>query len=112
MYQAEGNLEQAAKLLSEITVQTPFEFVFVIKITQLRLERNYAEAVRLLQARQAQFHFASEIEKGINQVLLALLQHLAATLLAQKLPLNRPATRSSRSTKINKTTLCSRQIYP
>jgi tetratricopeptide (TPR) repeat protein len=25
MYQAEGNLEQAAKLLSEITVQTPFE---------------------------------------------------------------------------------------
>ena len=77
MYQAEGNLEQAAKLLSEITVQTPFEFVFIIKITQLRLERNYAEAVRLLQARQAQFHFASEIEKGINQVLLASLQHLA-----------------------------------
>jgi tetratricopeptide (TPR) repeat protein len=42
----------------------------------LRLERNYAEAVRLLQTRQTQFHFASEIEKGINQVLLALLQHL------------------------------------
>ena len=77
MYQAEGNLEQAAKLLSEITVQTPYEFVFLIKITQLRLERNYAEAVRLLQARQAQFHFASEIEKGINQVLLALSQRLA-----------------------------------
>jgi TolB-like protein/Tfp pilus assembly protein PilF len=77
VYQAEGNLEQAAKLLSEITVQTPIEFAFVIKITQLRLERNYAEAVRLLQARQAQFHFASEIEKGIHQVLLALLHHLA-----------------------------------
>jgi TolB-like protein/cytochrome c-type biogenesis protein CcmH/NrfG len=77
VYQAEGNLEQAAKLLSEINVQTPFELVFEIKITQLRLERNYAEAVRLLQARQAQFHFASEIEKGINQVLLAFLQHLA-----------------------------------
>src|SRR5262249_41083823 len=77
MYQAEGNLEQAAELLSEVTVQTPFEFVFVIKMTQLRLERNYPEAVRLLQARQAQFHFASEIEKGINQVLLAWLQYLA-----------------------------------
>src|SRR5262249_11796863 len=77
MYQAEGNLEQAGKLLSEITVQTPYEFVFVIKITQLRLERNYAEAVRLLQARQAQFHVASEIEKGINQALLASLQRLA-----------------------------------
>jgi serine/threonine-protein kinase len=77
VYQAEGNLEQAAKLLSEINVQTPFDFGFAIKITQLRLERNYTEAVRLLQARQTQFHFASEIEKGINQVLLALLQHLA-----------------------------------
>jgi len=77
MYQADGNLERAAELLSEVTVQTPHEFVFVIKITQLRLERNYAEAVRLLQARQAQFHFASEIEKGINQVLLAWSQYLA-----------------------------------
>jgi tetratricopeptide (TPR) repeat protein len=77
MYQAEGNLEQAAKSLLGINVQTPFDFGFAIKITQLRLERNYAEAVRLLQTRQTQFHFASEIEKGINQVLLALMQHLA-----------------------------------
>src|SRR5262249_50165903 len=77
MYQAEGNLEQAAELLSEVNLQTPFEFVFVVKITQLRLERNYAEAVRLVKARQAQFHFASEIEKGINQVFLAWLQYLA-----------------------------------
>src|SRR5438067_12354991 len=77
MYQAQGNLEQAAKLLSEITVQTPYEFIFLIKVTQLRLERNYTEAVRLLQARQTQFHFVSETEKGINQVWLALLQHLA-----------------------------------
>ena len=41
------------------------------KITQLRLERNYDEAVRLLEARQAQFHFGSEIEKTMNQLLLA-----------------------------------------
>jgi TolB-like protein len=77
IYQAEGNLEQAARFLSEITVQTPSEFDFIVKITQLRLERNYVEAVRLLQARQAQFHFASEIEKAINQELLAFMQHLA-----------------------------------
>jgi TolB-like protein/Tfp pilus assembly protein PilF len=77
IYQAEGNLEQAARFLSEITVQTPSEFDFIVKITQLRLERNYAEAVRLLQARQAQFHFASEIEKAINQELLAFMQYLA-----------------------------------
>ena len=31
----------------------------------------YGEAVRLLQARQAQFHFGSEIEKGLHQLLLA-----------------------------------------
>ena len=35
---------------------------------------------------------------------------MLATLPAQKLPLNRRAIRSSRSTKINKTTLCWRQI--
>ena len=46
-------------------------------MTQLRLERNYAEAIRLLQARLAQFHSASEIDKAINQVLLAVTQRLA-----------------------------------
>ena len=72
IYQAEGNLEQAAKFLSEINAQTPSGNAFVTKITQLRLERNLGEAVRLLQARLAQFHFASEIDKGIDQVTLAL----------------------------------------
>src|SRR5215471_18178610 len=75
--QAEGNLEQAARFVSEITVQTPAQFDFMVKINQLRLERNYSEAVRLLQARQAQFHFASEIEKAINQELLAWYELLA-----------------------------------
>ena len=76
-YQAQGNLEEAAKLLSEVNAQTPSTTAFTIKIIQLRLERNLGEAVRLLQARQAQFHFASEIDKGINQVLLAFVQRLA-----------------------------------
>jgi predicted Zn-dependent protease len=43
----------------------------------LRLERNLGEAIRLLQARQAQFHFASEVERSINQVTLAIVQRLA-----------------------------------
>ena len=77
IYQAEGNLEQATRFLSEITVQTRSEVDFIVKITQLKLERNYAEAVRLLQARQAQFHFVSEIEKTLNQEVLAFMQHLA-----------------------------------
>jgi predicted Zn-dependent protease len=46
-------------------------------VNQLTLERNYDEAIRLLQARQTQFHFASEIDKGLNEVLLTLTQHLA-----------------------------------
>jgi predicted Zn-dependent protease len=37
----------------------------------LRLERNHGEAIRLLQARQTQFHFTSEIDKGTDQLLLA-----------------------------------------
>ena len=64
IYQAQGNLQEAARLLSEINEQTPSEDTFAIKITQLRLERNYGEAVRLLQARLAQFHFDSEYRQG------------------------------------------------
>jgi TolB-like protein len=77
IYQARGNLPEAAKILSAIDAQTAPENAFVIKMTQLRLERNYAEAVRLLQARQAQFYSAPEIDKGINQVILAFAQRLA-----------------------------------
>ena len=67
IYQAQGNLQEAARLLSEVNAQTPSEVAFVTKITQLRLERNYGEAIRLLQARLAQFHFASEIDKALYQ---------------------------------------------
>jgi tetratricopeptide (TPR) repeat protein len=76
IYQAQGNLEEAAKLLSEVNAQTPNEDTFRIKMTQLRLERNHGEAVRLLQARQTQFHFASEFDKGTNQLSLAWTQRL------------------------------------
>ena len=76
-YQAQGNLQKAAKMLVEVNAQTPSATAFVTKITQLRLERNLGEAIRLLQARQAQFHFASEVERSINQVTLAIVQRLA-----------------------------------
>src|SRR5438552_3680339 len=74
-YQPEGNLQEAAKLLSEVNAQTP-SFTAFIKITELRLERNLGEAIRLLQARLAQFRYASEIEKINNQLWLALTQRL------------------------------------
>jgi len=77
VYQAEGNLREAARLLSGINEQTPNEDSFDIKITQLRLERNYGEAIRLLQARLAQFHFESQFLKSGTQVDLAWVQHIA-----------------------------------
>jgi TolB-like protein len=75
--QAQGDLEQAGKFLSAVTEETPFENAFFVKVTQSRLERNYAEAIRLLQTRLAQFTFTSDIYRGATQVYLAITQRLA-----------------------------------
>jgi serine/threonine protein kinase/predicted Zn-dependent protease len=77
IYQAKGTLQEAAHFLSGINEQTPNEQTFTVKINQLRLEHNYGEAVRLLQTRLAEFHFASPYDKGYEQVALALTQRLA-----------------------------------
>src|SRR6516165_1092643 len=77
IYQAQGNLQEAARFLSEINWQTPSEDTLAIKIGQLRLERNYSEAIRLLRLRQAQFHYDSERVKGREQVVLAFTQRFA-----------------------------------
>jgi tetratricopeptide (TPR) repeat protein len=84
-YQAQGNLVEAAKVLSEINAHTRSTTSFLIKIHQLRLERNFGEAIRLLQSRLAQFNFGSEIEKGINQVSLAIAQRLGGDFSGAKL---------------------------
>ena len=77
IYQAQGNLQEAARLLSGINEQTPSVTNFIINIRQLQLERNYAEGVRLLQARLAQFPFDSDYDKAAHQVELAFMQRLA-----------------------------------
>jgi len=77
VYQAQGNLQEAAKWLSGIDGQAPDEAAFQVKITQLRLERNFGEAVRLLRGRLDHFHFDSEYDKAIDQVNLAFIQRLA-----------------------------------
>jgi TolB-like protein/Tfp pilus assembly protein PilF len=84
IYQAEGDLQEAAKLLTEVNVQIPSATAFGAKITQLILERNYGEAIRLLQARQTQFQFTSEIHKGRNQLLLSWTLRLAGDTAAAK----------------------------
>jgi TolB-like protein len=77
IYQAQGNLPEAAKLLAGINEQIANGFTVETKIDQLRLERNYGEAIRLLRGRLAQFHYASEEMKASNQVGLAIIQRLA-----------------------------------
>jgi tetratricopeptide (TPR) repeat protein len=77
IYQAQGNLEQAARCLSQITAQTPG--VLESKISQSALERNYGEAIRLVQARLARLQtegemiaaggFESETVKGTHAML-------------------------------------------
>ena len=77
VYRAQGNLPEAARLLSGINEQTPNDDAFNSKINHLMVERNYGEAIRLLQARLAQFHYDSEFERSANQVWLAVIQRLA-----------------------------------
>jgi tetratricopeptide (TPR) repeat protein len=84
IYQAQGNLQEAARFLLEINEQTPSSNTFVVKIAQLQLERNYGEAVRLLRARLAQFHFDSEFEKNRAQYWLAETQLLAGDTVGAK----------------------------
>ena len=77
IYQAQGNLQEAARFLSGINEQTHSFATFGIKIIQLKLERNYGEAIRLMQARLAQFHFTSQFEKAGHQLDLAFIQRLS-----------------------------------
>jgi tetratricopeptide (TPR) repeat protein len=77
IYQAEGNLQEAAKLLVQVNAQTNSDVAVRIKLTQLRLERNQLDAIQLVEARQARLYLASGIEKGSRQVGLALAQRVA-----------------------------------
>ena len=82
IYQAQGNLEEAGRLLSEINEQMPSGDALS---EHLRLERNYGGAIRSLKARLAQFHYASEITKIWDQLMLALTQCLSGDAAGAKL---------------------------
>ena len=77
IYQAEGNLQETAKSLAQVNAETNSDVTVRIKLTQLRLERNYTGATQLVQARQARLHDVSGIEKGSKQVGLALVHRVA-----------------------------------
>jgi tetratricopeptide (TPR) repeat protein len=76
IYQAEGNLQEAAKLLTQVNAQTNSDVAVRMKLTQLRLEQNVKE-LGFVQDREARLQFASGIEKGSKQVGLALNQRVA-----------------------------------
>jgi len=84
MYQAQGNLQEAARLLATINEQTSSGDAFIVKITQLRLERNYREAVQLFQAQPTQFHFDS-----FDQLAFALVQRLSGDTAGAKITAER-----------------------
>ena len=73
IYQAEGNLQEAAKLLIDVNERTTSVTAFATKLDQLRLERNHAEAIRLLQARRVQVPSACD---GFEMIHLAFAQRL------------------------------------
>ncbi|HEY2044992.1 MAG TPA: tetratricopeptide repeat protein [Candidatus Udaeobacter sp.] len=76
IYQAEGNLQEAAKLLVQVNAETNSDVAVRIKLTQWRLERN-TERLRQIQTRETRLQFTSGIEKGSKQVGLALAQRIA-----------------------------------
>jgi tetratricopeptide (TPR) repeat protein len=68
IYQALGNLQEAARLLSGINETSPGT-VYEAKATQLQFERNYGELLRLQQARVTQNGFNSwdQLNLAVNQ---------------------------------------------
>jgi len=76
IYQAEGNLQEAAKWLVQVNAQTNSDAAVRIRLTQLRLEQN-PEAMRWVEARHARLQSTSGIERGSKQVGVALAQHVA-----------------------------------
>jgi serine/threonine protein kinase/tetratricopeptide (TPR) repeat protein len=83
IYQAQGNLPEAARLLVHVNARSP-STALAPKLTQLQLERNLGEAIRLLQARLSQFHYDSEWDKALDEMQLGGLQRLAGDSLGAK----------------------------
>ena len=76
IYQAEGNLEQAGKLLAGVNAQTPSIIAFLTKMDQLFLERHFDDAIRLIHDRLTEFRDLSDIERLFNPFLLVLAQEI------------------------------------
>ena len=77
IYQAEGNLQEAAKLLARVNLETNSDVAVRIRLTQWRLERNHTEATHWVQGRQDRLRLFSGIDKGSKQLGNALVYRVA-----------------------------------
>ena len=84
IYQARGNLSQAARYLAGVNALTPSYEAVGGKVSQLIFERNHPEAVQLLETRFGQFQFGSELELAIFQQFLASSRLLAGDIAGAK----------------------------
>ena len=84
IYQAEGNLEQAGKLLVEINAQAPSFPAFLTKMNQMFLERHFDEAIRLIHNRLTEYRDLTDIERLVNQYFLVLAQKYAGDIVGAR----------------------------
>jgi len=84
IYQAEGNLEQAGKLLADVNAQTPSINAFLTKGDQLFLERHFDEAIRLIHNRLTEYRDLPEIERLFNPFFLLLAQEYAGDIVGAR----------------------------
>src|SRR5438128_4043808 len=84
IYQAEGNLEQAGKLLAGVNAQTPSFIAFLTKMNQLFLERHFDEAIRLIHSRLTEYRDVSDIERFLNPFFLVLAQENAGDIVGAR----------------------------
>ncbi len=84
IYQAEGNLEQAGKLLADVNAQTPSINAFLTKWNQLFLERHFDEAIRLIHNRLTEYRDLPDIERLFNPFFLLLAQEYAGDIVGAR----------------------------
>ena len=84
IYQAEGNLEQAGKLLAGVNAQTPSINAFLTKGNQLFLERHFDEAIRLIHNRLTEYCDLPDIERLFNPFFLLLAQEYAGDIVGAR----------------------------
>jgi TolB-like protein/cytochrome c-type biogenesis protein CcmH/NrfG len=77
IYQAEGNLQEAAKLLARVNLETNSDVAVRIRLTQWRLERNHTDATHWVQVLQNRLRLFSGIDKGSKQLGNALVHRVA-----------------------------------